>query len=69
MKRGLNKTTLTIFSDRDLSDDTLTEIGVAADAGDAHCTKRHTEHVPEPEADPDWDGNEFFEDGGEPVAQ
>lgn len=63
--RKLNKTTIIIWSDPDLThpeDFELEDLAREADSGLAYCSSCTTETVLDPEKDSDWDGTEFFDD-------
>ena len=54
------KTTIVIWSEFDPSDMELTDLGWEASSGDAYASVFKIESIDKPEADPDWDGTEFF---------
>lgn len=60
--KKLYKTTIVIWSEYDGSEAELHDLAFQAEEGDAYCSvQRSVEMTREQiEADPDWDGNEFF---------
>jgi len=63
--RKLNKTTIVIWSDPDLThpeEYELEDLAREAESGLAYCSSCTTETVLDPEKDPHWDGTEFFDD-------
>jgi hypothetical protein len=55
----LHKTTIVIWTDYNPEHLELSDLALAADRGDAYCSRMKAEDV-ETETDPDWDGSEFF---------
>ena len=58
--RKLWKTTVVIWSEKDLSMAGLEYLGRDATQGESYCSKMDVELVEDPESDNDWDGTEFF---------
>lgn len=67
MPGKLFKTTIVIWSDFHPGDEGLELEDLARDAssGESYCSKFNTEAVENPEADPAWDGTEFFDSDDE----
>ncbi len=65
----LYKTTIVIWSDTNPGNATLGDLAYEATEGNSYCSRQETETVAEPEADPQWDGTEFFvtDDEGEAI--
>jgi len=61
--RPLYKTTIIIWSEYDGDSVDLDALAAEAMNGDAYCSKQISVHIEEPDADPDWDGTEFFSMG------
>ena len=64
--RPLWKTTLVLWTDYNPKGVSILELAGEATEGSAYCSTDTAELVEDPEADPDWDGTEFFSgpDGG-----
>lgn len=58
--RPLKKTTIVIWSEVDDPDRELSDLAREAEVGDAYCARLASMVVNDPQADPDWDGTEFF---------
>jgi len=59
---GLWKTKITIWSSRDPQNLSLAHLAQDATDGCSKCSKCHSEHVSDPEKDPDFEGvGEFFD--------
>lgn len=57
----LYKTTIIIWTDDDPTDKVeLEDLAREATSGAAYCSSMETVAVDDPEADPNWDGTEFF---------
>lgn len=57
----LYKTTIVIWSEEDPSGRMeLSQLAREAESGDCYCSRMHSERIPDPTTDPDWDDNEFF---------
>jgi hypothetical protein len=67
-KQGLFKNTVVIWSEQDLSGKAPGDLGIEVEKGH-YCSGITSTYVPDPSDDPDWDGTEFFEDGGVPCDQ
>jgi hypothetical protein len=61
--RPLIKHTIVIWADAVYDSRDITHLAQAAESGDCYCSRHERRYVASPEADPDWDGTEFF--GGE----
>lgn len=63
----LYKTTIVIWSEFDPGAEGLELEDLARDAtsGGSYCSKVKYDTVEKPEADPDWDGTDFFSDPDE----
>jgi|GEM_PF-4076887 len=62
--RKLQKTTIVIWTDPEVTDPNLFEISALAreaEEGAAYCSVARTEEIANPEDDPSWDGTEFFD--------
>ena len=59
---SLYKTTIVIWSEYNPAEAKIEIDYLARDAmqGESYCSKQVSEFVTDPEADPDWDGTEFF---------
>jgi hypothetical protein len=62
--KKLYKTTIVIWSEYDPEDSDIEILVCEATNGDCYCSAQKSELVKNPEKDPDWDDNEFF-DGDE----
>lgn len=62
MAKKLWKTTIVIWSEDDPQDMELSDLAREAESGSSICTKCVSGFVEHPDEDPDWDGNEFFDD-------
>lgn len=58
---ALYKTTIIIWTSYPPDDMEIVDLAWEATDGNAHSSVEHTVLVPCPEADPDWDGTEFFD--------
>lgn len=65
MHQGLFKTTIVVWSDFSPEDYDAEDICREAIRGDAHLSTMRSEFIDDPESDPDWDDNSFFEDDEE----
>lgn len=61
MTKPLHKTTIIIWSEYDGSAVELMDLAFQATEGDAYCSVQRSEVVENPDADPEFDGTEFFE--------
>lgn len=61
----LYKTTIVIWTQYDPASVELADLAQDATDGDAYCSHSQTERIADPEADPMWDGTEFFDCPGE----
>lgn len=59
--RPLWKTTIVIWSEYEPGHD-LEDLAREAARGDSYCSRSESALVTNPEADPTWDGTEFFGD-------
>lgn len=62
---ALWKTSIVIWSDFDPQKHELSDLAREAEVGDCYCSVSRSVLVENPKADPDWDGTEFFEAGGD----
>lgn len=60
MSRPLYKSVIVIWSEYDPSYTELEDLARDAVSGDSYCATSKSVRVENPEADPDWDGTEFF---------
>lgn len=60
--RALYKTTIVIWSEYDGTTVELSDLARDAEVGESYCSRYRSEQCANPEADPDWDGTEFFTD-------
>jgi len=60
--KKLWKTTIVIWSDEDPGKTELEDLAREAVSGGAYCSLRIAEEVDDPSKDPQWDGNEFFDE-------
>lgn len=62
--KGLYKTTIVIWSEYNPEENNVDIDVLAREAvqGDAYSSHTSTVHVPDPDKDEHWDGNEFFFD-------
>ena len=58
--RPLTKHTIVIWAEENLNAAEISFLAQQAETGEAYCSKHEVQHVSDPEADPDWDGTEFF---------
>ena len=63
--RPLFKTTVVIWSEYDAGFASLEDLGRDAMEGESYCSIQRSEHIIDPELDPQWDGTEFFGIPGE----
>ena len=63
MPGKLWKTEIVIWSDSDPRKMELSALAHDAECGDSYCASLKTKLVDDPEADPDWDGTDFFDTG------
>lgn len=64
MTKPLYKTTIVIWSEYDGIGVELSDLAWQAEQGDAYCSAQQSVRVEDPAADPEWDGTEFFYEGG-----
>lgn len=62
--RGLYKTTFTVWTGYPLDGMSITTLARQATDGDAYSPAEQTVLIPCPDADPDWDGTDFFDPHG-----
>ena len=55
------KTTIVIWTNCDPGHVEISDLAREAETGDAYCSKFHTEQIADHQADPDWDGTDFFD--------
>lgn len=61
--KALWKTTIVIWSEYNGETCELSDLAREAEQGSAYCSRLQSQHVKVPEADTDWDGTEFFDNG------
>lgn len=59
--KALYKTNIVIWTDYNPQSVELENLAREAQSGDAYCSKQEARMVVDPAADPDWDGNSFFD--------
>lgn len=63
--KPLWKTTIVVWTEHDPFALDINDLAREATNGDAYCSAQLCETIEDPEADPDWDGTEFFDEGSE----
>jgi len=61
-KKPLYKTRVILWTEWDPNTSELSHLAREAETGDGYCSFMQSTVIPDPEADPDWDGTEYFEE-------